>query len=85
MDSIGDACDVDKDGDNIPNISDNCPLVSNPDQVIINIRKFQSSLVYSITISIETQFMFVLRSLNFIQTAKSAKIMIWFHLFIIIY
>ena len=36
MDSIGDACDADKDADNIPNVVDNCPLVSNPDQVILS-------------------------------------------------
>ena len=34
-DGIGDACDVDKDGDKILNVKDNCPLVYNPDQVNI--------------------------------------------------
>ena len=33
MDGIGDACDEDADNDGIPNTPDNCPLVSNPDQV----------------------------------------------------
>jgi len=31
-DLIGDACDPDADGDNVPNGPDNCPLVGNPDQ-----------------------------------------------------
>ena len=35
MDSKGDACDTDKDADGIPNISDNCPLVPNPKQVLV--------------------------------------------------
>ena len=29
---IGDVCDDDVDGDGVPNIKDNCPLVANPDQ-----------------------------------------------------
>ena len=32
-DGTGDACDDDADNDGIPNTPDNCPLVSNPDQV----------------------------------------------------
>ena len=32
-DSIGDACDDNNDGDDIPDIEDNCPLTDNPDQV----------------------------------------------------
>ena len=31
-DGRGDACDRDKDNDNIPNRQDNCPLVKNWDQ-----------------------------------------------------
>ncbi|XP_023227944.1 cartilage oligomeric matrix protein-like [Centruroides sculpturatus] len=31
-DGLGDACDEDADGDNIPNNPDNCPLVPNPNQ-----------------------------------------------------
>ena len=33
---IGDACDTDKDGDNIMDNIDNCPLVPNPDQIDTN-------------------------------------------------
>ncbi|XP_076046713.1 thrombospondin isoform X2 [Oratosquilla oratoria] len=32
-DNIGDACDDDADNDGIPNSPDNCPLISNPDQL----------------------------------------------------
>ena len=32
MNSLGDVCDEDKDGDTVPNASDNCPLVANPGQ-----------------------------------------------------
>ena len=32
-DGIGDACDIDKDNDTVPNENDNCQLVFNPDQV----------------------------------------------------
>ncbi|XP_050537830.1 cartilage oligomeric matrix protein [Daktulosphaira vitifoliae] len=32
-DEIGDVCDSDADNDGIPNTPDNCPLVSNPDQL----------------------------------------------------
>ncbi|XP_069361598.1 cartilage oligomeric matrix protein isoform X3 [Maniola hyperantus] len=32
-DGIGDSCDSDADGDGIPNIPDNCPLMPNPDQL----------------------------------------------------
>lgn len=28
----GDACDDDQDNDGIPNIRDNCPMISNPNQ-----------------------------------------------------
>ncbi|XP_046592163.1 cartilage oligomeric matrix protein isoform X1 [Neodiprion lecontei] len=31
-DGQGDACDLDKDNDNIPNVADNCPTVYNPEQ-----------------------------------------------------
>ena len=31
-DNAGDACDDDKDDDNIENVEDNCPLVKNKDQ-----------------------------------------------------
>lgn len=31
-DGMGDACDPDIDGDDIPNGRDNCPLIHNPDQ-----------------------------------------------------
>lgn len=31
-DGLGDACDDDLDGDNVPNNIDNCPQVYNPDQ-----------------------------------------------------
>ncbi len=31
-DGIGDACDLDIDGDTVPNAADNCPTVPNPDQ-----------------------------------------------------
>ena len=34
-DGVGDACDDDADNDGIPNTPDNCPLVANPDQVLI--------------------------------------------------
>ncbi|XP_075980921.1 thrombospondin [Anticarsia gemmatalis] len=32
-DGIGDSCDGDADGDDIPNLPDNCPLTPNPDQL----------------------------------------------------
>ncbi|XP_059059045.1 cartilage oligomeric matrix protein [Achroia grisella] len=32
-DGLGDSCDPDADGDEIPNHPDNCPLVANPDQL----------------------------------------------------
>ncbi len=32
MDTIGDACDADRDGDGVANGADNCPLTANPGQ-----------------------------------------------------
>ena len=32
-DGIGNACDVDNDNDEVPNSGDNCPAISNPDQL----------------------------------------------------
>merc|ERR1719317_581626 len=32
-DGMGDSCDLDKDGDEIEDLQDNCPLVPNPDQI----------------------------------------------------
>jgi syndecan 4 len=47
-DGVGDACDDDADNDGIPNTPDNCPLVANPDQVMLFISKnvFASMLSY---------------------------------------